>query len=133
LRLIAPRRWRADQRWAAPRFPLDAGVFPDDPPRFLERLPHGYFSEEAIAGDLARAGFAGLPSIETVTADSPAQTAAIPAVAYCQGTPLRNEIVARDANGLEAATDAATAAMAARFGIGPVTGRIQALVVRIDR
>ena len=29
-----------------------------------------------------------------------------PAIAYCQGTPLRNEIEARDPSGLEAATEA---------------------------
>jgi hypothetical protein len=29
-----------------------AGLFPDDPPRFLARLPHGYFSAEAIAARL---------------------------------------------------------------------------------
>ena len=110
-----------------------AGLFPDDPPRFLQRLPHGYFSASAIARDLAEAGFAGTPAIETLTAQSLAETPAIVALAYCQGTPLRNEIVARDAKRLEEATDAATAAMTARFGTGPVTGRIQALVVRIAR
>ncbi|MGN2252486.1 class I SAM-dependent methyltransferase [Frateuria sp. GZRe12] len=110
-----------------------AGLFPDDPPRFLERLPHGYFSGSQIARDLAEAGFAGNPVIETVAADSTADTPAIAAVAYCQGTPLRNEIVARDASRLEAATEAAAAAIGARFGAGPVTGRIQALVVRIER
>jgi SAM-dependent methyltransferase len=110
-----------------------AGLFPHDPPRFLERLPHGYFSASAIAGDLADAGFTARPVVETVTAASPAASPAIPAVAYCQGTPLRNEIEARDASRLQAATEAATAAMAARFGAGPVTGRIQALVVRIER
>lgn len=110
-----------------------AGLFPDDPPRFLERLPHGYGSSSDIARDLAQAGFAGKPVIETVTAESMAETPAIAAVAYCQGTPLRNEIVARDASRLDAATEAATAAVSARFGTGPVTGRIQALVVRIER
>jgi len=28
-------------------------LFPDDPPRFMSRLPHGYFERETIAGDLA--------------------------------------------------------------------------------
>ncbi|MBP1474502.1 class I SAM-dependent methyltransferase [Frateuria sp. MAH-13] len=110
-----------------------AGLFPDDPPRFLERLPHGYVPASAIARDLAQAGFAGEPLIETVAARSQAITSAMAAIAYCQGTPLRNEIVARDPARLGEATEAATAAMTARFGAGPVTGRIQALVVRIDR
>ncbi|UGB39836.1 class I SAM-dependent methyltransferase [Frateuria soli] len=110
-----------------------AGVFPEDPPRFLERLPHGYCARDAIARDLAQGGFRGPPAIRTVVAESAAATPAIPAAAYCQGTPLRNEIVARDATRLEAATEAAIAAIAARFGTGRVTGRIQALVVGIAR
>ncbi|WP_049623039.1 class I SAM-dependent methyltransferase [Frateuria defendens] len=110
-----------------------AGLFPDDPPGFLARLPHGYFSAEAIARDLALAGFAGPPAIETVTAISRAETPGIPALAYCQGTPLRGEIEARQAAWLEEATAVAAAALAAQFGSGPVVGRIQALVVQAAR
>lgn len=110
-----------------------AGLFPDDPPRFLARLPHGYFSVETIAHDLARAGFVRPPVIETVTAISRADTPGMVARAYCQGTPLRGEIEARHGAGLEEATAAATAALAARFGAGPVAGRIQALVVQVAR
>jgi len=107
--------------------------YPDDPPRFLERLPHGYFSTVAIAHDLASAGFTTQPVTETVTASSRAQTPYLAALAYCQGTPLRGEIEARDPAGLEAATLAAAEALATRFGAGPVAGRIQALVVAITR
>ncbi|HET6807129.1 MAG TPA: methyltransferase domain-containing protein [Frateuria sp.] len=106
-------------------------LFPDDPPRFLARLPHGYFSRTAIARDLALAGFAAAPAFETVTKVSRADTPATAALAYCQGTPLRGEIEARDPAGLEAATTAAADAIAARFGAGPVEGRIQAVVVRV--
>ena len=53
----------------------------------------------------------------------------MPAIAYCQGTPLRNEIEARDASGLEDATQACGEALAQRFGNGPVEGRIQAHVI----
>ena len=107
--------------------------YPDDPPRFLERLPHGYCSAAAIAHDLASAGFATQPVIETVTASSRAQTPYLAALAYCQGTPLRGEIEARDPAGLEAATLAAAEALATRFGAGPVAGRIQALIVGVTR
>ena len=110
-----------------------AGLFPDDPPRFMARLPHGYFSAQAIARDLAQAGFAGQPTIETVTTTSSADTPHFAAFAYCQGTPMRGEIEARDPVGLERATAVAAAAMAARFGAGPVAGRIQALVVQATR
>jgi hypothetical protein len=51
------------------------------------------------------------------------------AVAYCQGTPLRNEIEARDPKSLERATDLTEQAVRQRFGSGPVEGKIQALVI----
>ncbi|SEI44442.1 class I SAM-dependent methyltransferase [Frateuria terrea] len=108
-----------------------AALFPDDPPRFLERLPHGYGSTQMIARDLALGGFVGPPVFETVTAVSRADTPGNAALAYCQGTPLRGEIEARDPAALEAATAAAAEAIAARFGPGPVEGRIQAVVVGV--
>ena len=52
-----------------------------------------------------------------------------PAIAYCQGTPLRSEIEARGAPGLEEATNKAADAMARKFGTGAVDGRIRALVI----
>ena len=51
------------------------------------------------------------------------------AVAFCQGTPLRNEIEARDASRLEEATSRAAEAVARRFGEGALEGRIRALVI----
>ena len=51
------------------------------------------------------------------------------AVAFCQGTPLCNEIEARDAARLEEATQAAAAALAHRFGRGAIEGRISAHVI----
>ena len=55
------------------------------------------------------------------------------AIAYCQGTPLRGEIEARDAAGLAAATECAAQAIARRFGPGPVEGGIRAHVVAVAR
>jgi hypothetical protein len=52
-----------------------------------------------------------------------------PAVAYCQGTPLRNEIEARDADKLEVATDYAATEIAKRPGSGEVAAKIQAHVI----
>ena len=108
-------------------------LFPADPPRFLARTPHGYHDKAAIASDVARGGFAAAPRIDTLAARSPAKSPREPAVAYCHGTPLRNEIEARDAKRLDEATDAATAALAARFGQGAIDGRIQAHVVAVER
>ena len=47
----------------------------------------------------------------------------------CQGTLLRNEIEARDAGKLEAATDYAASAIADRHGSGEVAAKIQAHVI----
>ena len=108
-------------------------VFPDDPPRFLERTPHGYHERAAIERDLADGGFKTRAQIATVAARSRAKSAEVPAIAYCQGTPLRNEIEARGASRLTEATRAATRAIAQRFGSGPVDGKIQAHVVAIEK
>ena len=108
-----------------------AQMFPQDPPRFLPRTPHGYCDPLAIERDVAAAGFASKPRIDTVTARSRAASPKIPAVAFCQGTPLRSEIEARGASRLAEATDAATAAIAKQFGTGAVEGKIQALVVTV--
>src|SRR5206468_3141744 len=104
-------------------------VFPQDPPRFLARTPHGYFDRGLIERDLRAGGFGSPPSIDTVAARSIAESARNPALAYCQGTPLRNEIEARDAARLAEATDIAAAAVAKRFGAGPVDGKIQAHII----
>lgn len=107
-------------------------VFPDDPPRFLARTPHGYHDLRTIRRDLVAAGFQRPPQIVTVAARSRAQSALIPAIAYCQGTPLRNEIEARGASRLAEATDAAAEAIARRFGASAVDGKIQAHVVIVE-
>lgn len=106
--------------------------FPDDPPRFLARLPHGYFEPREIERDLGRAGFDGAVEIETRADVSRAASPRVPAVAYCQGTPLRSEIEARDASRLDECTELAAKAIAERFGPGPVEGRIQGHVVSVD-
>jgi SAM-dependent methyltransferase len=110
-----------------------ASLFPGDPPRFLARTPHGYSDRAAIERDLVNGGFTAPPQIDVVTARSRAESPRIPAVAYCQGTPLRSEIEARDASRLGEATDLAAEAVARRFGRGAVDGKIQALVVTVER
>ena len=107
-------------------------LFPQDPPRFLARTPHGYYDGPTIERDLARGGFTALPKITTVAARSRAESARVPAIAYCQGTPLRLEIEARDASRLGEATDIASKAIAERFGGGAVDGKIQAHIVTIE-
>ena len=107
-------------------------IFPHDPPRFMARIPHGYHDVDQVRAELAAAGFAAI-AVETVDDVSKASSARDPAIAYCQGTPLRNEIEARDASRLEEATHAAADALARRFGSGPVEGRIRAHVITAMR
>jgi len=109
-----------------------AQLFPDDPPTFLSRLPHGYHDRDAIARDLEGGGFTKPPTIETRAARSRAASPGLPAMAYCQGTPLRNEIEARGADALAKATKACTDGIAEQFGSGEVDGKIQALVVVVE-
>jgi SAM-dependent methyltransferase len=107
-------------------------IFPEDPPRFLARTPHGYFDPETIKRDLTRGGFTASPEIVTLAARSRAESFRIPAIAYCQGTPLRNEIKDRDASRLGEATDVAAEAIARQFGRGPVDGKVQAHIVSVE-
>jgi hypothetical protein len=69
-----------------------------------------------------------------VAARSRAASPLIASMAFCQGTPLRNEIEARAAGHnvtLAQATAAGAAAIEARFGAGAVDGKIQARVVAV--
>jgi SAM-dependent methyltransferase len=109
-----------------------AEQFPTDPPRFLSRTPHGYTDAAAIQRDLAAGGFTAQPKIASVPARSRAASPNIPAIGYCQGTPLRNEIEARGAS-LSQATALVTEAVARRHGRGAVDGKIQAIVVEVAR
>ena len=104
-------------------------MFPDDPSRFLARTPHGYHDIDTILRDVAQGGFESKAQVETIAARSRAASARVPAMAYCQGTPLRNEIVARDASGLEEATRVATDALTQRYGKGAIESLISAHVI----
>ena len=101
--------------------------FPDDPPSFMARTPHGYHDPTRIEADLRAAGFAEI-RVEPVEAEGQAASARDPAVGMCQGSPMRGEIEARDPDGLEPATDAAAQEVARRFGEGPIRGRLRAWV-----
>ncbi|CAH1687418.1 Methyltransferase domain-containing protein [Hyphomicrobiales bacterium] len=105
-----------------------AKIFPNDPPRFLARTPHGYHDTALIRSELARAGFSRV-TIETRAEQSRASSAHVPAVAYCQGTVLRNEIEAREPGKLDAATDYVEAVLADKHGSGEVSAKIQAHII----
>ena len=78
------------------------------------------------------AGFTASPEITTLASRSQAPSSDQPAIAYCQGTPLRNEIEARNLS-LANATTVAAEAIAHRFGRGAVDGKIQAHVITIAK
>lgn len=107
-----------------------ATLFPDDPPRFMARTPHGYHDVDAIMRDLRAAGFSDV-TIDTFSKRSVAPSALDVAIAYCQGSPLRSEIEARGS--LEEATRVAARAIESAFGSGPVDGKIQAHVAVVER
>ncbi len=109
-----------------------AAVFPDDPPRFMARTPHGYHDVDTVRADLEKGGFRSA-RIDTVAHRSRADSPRIPAVAYCHGTPLRDEIVARDPMRLDDATTACEKAIAARFGNGAVDSKIQAHIIEVRK
>ncbi|MFJ4091614.1 class I SAM-dependent methyltransferase [Kitasatospora sp. NPDC089913] len=110
-----------------------AEVFPADPPDFMSRVPFAYHDAAVIARDLAAGGFTTPPQIETVAERSRAGAARDAAVALCQGTPLRTEIEARPGRSLDEVTGAVEAALADRFGTGPIEGPLSALVVTVTR
>lgn len=105
-----------------------AEVFPNDPPRFLARTPHGYHDRELIRSDVENAGFSHI-EIDTRAEQSRASSPMLPAVAYCKGTVLRTEIEARDAGELDAATDYVARAIAEKHGQGEIVAKIQAHII----
>jgi ubiquinone/menaquinone biosynthesis C-methylase UbiE len=104
-----------------------AAFFPKDPPQFLQRMPYGFYDPEPIRREMAAAGFASVKS-ETVAKRAQAESARDPAIGFCQGSPLRFEIEARDLARVVEATEAAARTVAARLGDGPIDGRIQAIL-----
>jgi SAM-dependent methyltransferase len=103
-------------------------LYADDPPRFLERTPHGYHDVGEIRREALAGGFASV-TITTVDCVARAETPLAVAAAFCRGTPLLNEIEARDPQGGERAVGAAALELEKRFGSGPISGRLRAHVV----
>ncbi|WP_420411191.1 class I SAM-dependent methyltransferase [Roseibium sp.] len=104
-----------------------AALATEDPPLFLARTPHGHHDAEKIQAELLQSGFDDV-SVDIRADVSRAPSPRHPAIAYCQGTPLRNEIETRNAEQLQAVTDQAEGLIAEKCGAGEVEGKIQALV-----
>ncbi len=111
-------------------------LFPDDPPLFMQRVPHGYFDQAKILADVAAGGFTNTPTFDTITEHRQASSARVPAVAFCQGTPWNHELQARAAASsitVEEMTQAAERAIAQKFGDGPIEGKIQGHVITVTK
>ncbi|HEY4167827.1 MAG TPA: methyltransferase domain-containing protein [Reyranella sp.] len=106
--------------------------YPQNPPRFLARTPHGHSDTNVLRRDLAAAGFGSI-AVETVTLPSRALSAEDAAIGLCQGTPMRGEIEALNPSGLAATTDAAAAALRSAYGTGAIEAPMQAVVVIASR
>jgi SAM-dependent methyltransferase len=101
-------------------------AFPDDPPTFMVAVPHGYADLDIVVSDL-RAGGLDCVTVESVTLEGHAASAADLAVGYCTGTPLRPAIEAR--GDLVATTAVVAKEMEVRLGAGAVTGWMTAHVI----
>jgi len=109
-----------------------SALYPDDPPSFFRRVPHGYGAKAAIAADLRAAGFERIV-IETIEKRSRSPSAEEAALGICQGTPLRAEIEARADVSLPEATRAAAAALAPLCGPDGIDAPMSAHVVTASR
>lgn len=86
-----------------------ASLFPDDPPRYMERGPFSYADPGAIEQDLRAAGFTDV-DLETIALSSHVG-ARNAAQGIVLGSPFRAEIERRDPSALDRAVDAVTDAL----------------------
>jgi len=107
-----------------------AELFPQNPPDFLRRVPHGYADQDQIRADVEDAGFDRV-ELERVGLTGHASSAATLAEGYCLGTPLRFELAER--GDPADVVEPLAAALTARFGHGVVDVEMSALVVRAAR
>jgi SAM-dependent methyltransferase len=105
-------------------------AFPDDPPPFLYRVPHGYRDPDRIRADVRAGGFTEV-TLEPVTCTGHAPSAADIAIGYCTGTPLRAGIESR--GDLAATTALVERVVERHLGSGPVTADMAAHVVTARR
>lgn len=111
-------------------------LFPDDPPLFMQRVPHGYYDRPTILEHVTDAGFTAEPTFETKTEMPRVTSARVPAVALCQGTPWNHELQARSAAtgiSVDEMTTAAERAITRRFGDGEIEGKIQGFVITVAK
>jgi SAM-dependent methyltransferase len=106
------------------------GLFPDDPPRFME-LPHGYHDAELVRIDMEAAGWDDA-ELEVVRIEGIGPSAAEFASGFAKGSPLTHELIARGAD-LDAVERPLTEALAELGGEEPFTIPLAAVVVTATR
>jgi SAM-dependent methyltransferase len=103
------------------------GLFPDDPPRFLE-LPYGYHDLSGIKTELQRAGFAGIDiAVQPRRSEAPGSREV--ALAFTAGTPLASQLMERETASHAEIVDAVDEAIAGRYGSGPISAPMQAVQI----
>ena len=103
-------------------------LFPDDPPRFLERMPFSYHDPDVIVADLVAGGFVAPAAVESVEHRIRAASPEVVASAFCGGTPLRDQLQAGGTDRLPGAIAGTAARLAERFGVTDLEGGNVALV-----
>jgi hypothetical protein len=107
-----------------------ADLFPDDPPDFVARIPHGYHDLAQIRSDVAAGGLE-VESIERIVLRGTAPSARTLAEGFCFGTPLRFALQER--GDLGDLTEGVAGRMTLRLGAGSVEGDLAAFVVTARR
>jgi SAM-dependent methyltransferase len=134
LRVLRPGGAAVFSVWdAVEALPLTADLYeelcrlhPDDPPDFFVRVPYGYHDESVIRAEVLAGGFSDVV-VERVPLTTTAPSAAAIVDGYCYGTPLRFALA--DRGDLDVSAAHLRAAMAERYGDGPVPLVMSALLV----
>jgi ubiquinone/menaquinone biosynthesis C-methylase UbiE len=92
-----------------------AALFPEEPPRFLDRTPFGHYDTDRLAEELKSVGFTGV-SVETLEKRNGRVGAYDAAEGLCRGTPLSMEINAHGSDAMVWAVEAAAAQLAPLIG-----------------
>lgn len=98
-------------------------TFPEDPPTFLESVPHGYADRSRVEADVRAGGFTEVVA-ETAEVSSDVASVADLITGYCEGTPVRAELAAR--GDLTQLVPRVVAEVEAILGPGPLTGTMAA-------
>jgi ubiquinone/menaquinone biosynthesis C-methylase UbiE len=102
-------------------------LFPDDPPSFLARTPYGHGDVDRISSDLRSAGFSQIRHdvVERSSGEIASHEAAL---GFCEGTPLRHEILERSPNRLQEIVGLVTQRLQSALGESAAAGRMRAFV-----